>query len=69
MKTIQVFYWACHQFDNLPWEHKEELEYSIQERDSIIDIALELGYYVMLKQYEKEEQLVIYIDNKRFTQR
>ena len=66
MKTIVVGYWHSRLFD-LPYEHNQEFEYSLDMMNVIIMLVLSKGYSVMLR--PSEEQLTIWIDNGRFGQR
>lgn len=70
MKKILVFYFAGVAFKELPWEHKTELDYSVDTRNQIIDTITEAGYNVMLIPNKgTETHYVIMIDDKTFRQR
>lgn len=67
IKKITVAYWHGTKFKDIPYNHNESREYSIKERNSIIEQVLKSGYSVMLRPLESE--LIIWIDNGRFGQK
>jgi hypothetical protein len=77
MKKIVVAYWYKYFYD-IPGdlitfscetgiEHNTKYEYSKEKRNEIIDLVLDKGLNVMCQRIG--ENLVIWIDNERFTQR
>lgn len=66
MKRIVVGYWHS-KLNDLPYEHNQEFEYSLDMMNVIIMLVLSKGYSVMLR--PSKEQLTIWIDNGRFGQR
>jgi hypothetical protein len=65
MKVIIVAYWKT-RFSDLPYQHNQELEHSIETRTQIINTCLEKGYSVMIRPLQNGE--LIWIDNGRFGQ-
>ena len=69
MKKITVFHWCGELKDlrNTYAEHKAEVDYTIQIRNTIINLIMDKGYNVMLLQ--NDNGLTIGVDTKRFQQR
>ena len=70
MKTITVHHWCSPivEFRNTWCEHKAEYDYTDDLRNKIVDMAFEKGYNTMLYRV-REDDLIIFIDTKRFQQR
>lgn len=66
MKTIWIGYYHI-PLKDCKYCHGEEIDYSIKNRNNIINYVIDLGYNVMLIQ--SKEILKIFIDNKTFKQR
>lgn len=64
---IVIWFWANDKFEDLPYTHKQEFEYSEEKRNEIINTLLSNNYKVMLE--SGIEILYIFVDTKRFTQR
>lgn len=67
MKKILVVYWTRTIEEYVGIKHNSRYEYTREKRNEIIDLILDKGFNVML--YQQPENLIIWIDNKRFTQR
>ena len=68
MNKIIVSYWTGFNYSDINIDHNSEYDYSDKKRNEIIDVFLGHGHYVMLKQ-QADDTLIIYIDDRRFTQR
>ena len=66
MKKIIIGYWI-NKLPGLKYNHLQEINYSLKNRNKIINEVLNLGYYIMLKKHN--DNLIVWIDNKKFTQR
>lgn len=63
-----IFYWAFQNFEKITgYEHGQEIPY-----DKIFEIAQEIfntGLNVMIYHHNDNENITLFVDNKRFTQR
>jgi hypothetical protein len=76
MKKIIIYYWNCKTKDfNLNYEHNQEIPYSVDKRNEIIDEILNKGYNLMIRSHGcppfniSSDNLVIYISQYSFGQR
>ncbi len=68
IKRIIVGYWFSDFEKSTGIARNSEYRYSKKKRNEIIDLVMDAGLNVMLVQH-KVDLLVIWIDNKKFTQR
>ena len=75
MKKIIIYYWIGNKtkdFD-LNYEHNQEIPYSVEKRNEIIDEILNKGYNLMIRSHNTSdvspENLIIYISRYSFGQR
>lgn len=67
MKKIIIGYWHLTKFNDLPYEHNQEFEYTVDMVNIIVMLLITKGYSVMLR--PTEENLYIWIDKGKFGQR
>lgn len=65
MKKIYIYFWKRQNSVN-GYKHGAEFDYSIKKQHEIIDHIISCGENIMLIQ--KEDSLIIWIDNKNFKQ-
>jgi len=68
-KTLTVAYWMGSVLDGMDIPNNTQIEYDETERKVITEKALSLGYNVMLTQYQDKDNLILWIDTRRFNQR
>lgn len=67
-KNTFVHYWTGTKLGDFPWENGEQIDYSL--RFAVVQRVLNDGYDAMLRLTgDYDENLIIFIDDKRFTQR
>lgn len=66
MKRITVAYWHLHEYKEIGIPHVTEYDYSTEKRTELINHILDKGFNVMTQQ--TKENIIIWIDNKRFGQ-
>jgi hypothetical protein len=67
MITIAYFH-GPKTLQGLPYEHKEEVEFSRDKMIEIIETVMKAGYNVMIQNL-RENGIIIWIDKYRFQQR
>jgi hypothetical protein len=67
MKQITVAYWMGTTIKDIGIEHNVTIPYSEGAKNEIIDLVLSNKLQIMM--YEKDETLMIWIDNGKFRQR
>lgn len=66
MKTITVAFWFS-SIKEVPYDHHESFEYSVEKREEIIDTLLGLGVNMLLR--KSDDTLFIYMSRGSFGQR
>jgi len=75
MKKIIIYYWYGSKTKdfNLNYEHNQEIPYSVDKRNEIIDEILNKGYNLMIRSHNTKnipsDNLIIYISQYNFGQR
>ena len=68
MKKAIIFFWASQNFEKeTGYKHKQEVQY--EQMYIIAQQIFEKGLNVMLYHQPNSDETLIFIDNKRFTQR
>lgn len=69
MKTIIVAYWHGKKYNELPYKHKEVIPYSTETRNEIITNIINTGHSAMIRPFDSDNELLIWIDKGRFGQK
>jgi len=69
MKTIIISYWHGKKYDELPYKHNEKIPYSTETRTDIISNIINAGYSAMIRPFDSDNELLIWIDKGRFGQK
>ena len=69
MKKIIVAYWHGHKYKELIYEHNQEIQYSELIRNDIINDVLNNGYSVMIRPFNLDDEMIIWVDKGRFGQK
>lgn len=69
MKKIVIGYWHLQKYHDLPYLHLEEVPYSEEKRNEIINTILNTGYSVMIRPFNLDNEMIIWIDKNRFGQK
>ena len=72
MKKIIIYYWYGKKIKDFDYEHNQEIPYSVEKRNEIIDEILNKGYNLMIRSHNTSDMpsdsLVIYISLYSFGQ-
>lgn len=69
MKKIIIAYWHRQKYPELPYQHNEVVNYSETTRNDIINNILSSGYSVMIRPFNPDGEMIIWIDKHRFGQK
>ena len=72
MKKIIIYYWNGKKIKDFDYDYNQEIPYSVEKRNEIIDEILNKGYNLMIRSHNTSEMpsdsLVIYISLYSFGQ-
>lgn len=66
---LHIHYWGSDFEDRTDLKHQAEYAYSEEKRNEVVNAILNAGLNVMLAKTTNGDDLVVYIDNKKFQQR
>lgn len=69
MKKILIAYWHGEKYHELYYEHNQEIKYSPENLMDIIQHVTGSNYYVMIRPFDLDGKMIIWIDKHRFGQR
>jgi len=67
MKQIIVAYWMGVMIESIGIKHNQIFQYSEEKRNEIINLVLDNNLQLMT--YKQNDDLIVWIDNRRFRQR
>jgi hypothetical protein len=67
MNKITVLYWIGYNYSDINIDHEQSYDYSEKTKNELINLFLGHGHHVMLQQ--RDETLLISIDDRQFKQR
>jgi hypothetical protein len=68
-KYITIGYWHLHKYPELKYSHMEEMPYSIEVLNEIIQHVLSNNYSVMVRPFNIDNEMIVWIDKHRFGQK
>jgi hypothetical protein len=69
MKTIIIAYWHGSKYPDLHYQHSQEIAYSEKARNEIINTIINAGYSAMIRPFDPDGEMIIWIDKNRFGQK
>jgi hypothetical protein len=68
-KYITIGYWHHHKYPEFKYNHMDEMPYSPEALNEIIQHVIGNGYSVMIRPFNIDNEMIIWIDKHRFGQK
>lgn len=69
MKYITIGYWHLQKYPELKYNHLDKMPYSDETLNEIIQHVISNNYSIMIRPFNIDNEMIVWIDKNRFGQK